>query len=451
MGKLKPLAKVLKVGTKQLDEAGEMAARGAAHSEVSLLEDAKLVLNNEDELRGIEAGEPVVEEVVAPPRVDLQQLRDPEFSRKAVEQDSPMSNLTNPNDEGLSIESRYERWAKDNEPIEEFFRSNPRAMAIVKDFVGEDSLSAKFLADSGAEDMPLFGWHTDVATDPRSIDEGFIQTTTKANELGLHLGSKAASTDMFSPTVKKRLERDFSSLSAIFDELGDFNPEVPQIFEEAFETVRSNKHLRPGESFKDTQVPEFRALIDELFEEIAVAADSYRTGDNMELMNDLANLGNSDMMAGRIERWMKGTYDPTTVPVVVKGKNPLYVPDLEANTARRHALHQLNFGEDTLDESTLKAVVQAWDAGEYDEANALFKKALTDKGFDPVLAYHNGAEDKGVLSFIVMDDSYVMPLWGRGSSVNPMMARRMQMEYLMAPLAAMLGIGGKDATLRETK
>jgi hypothetical protein len=411
--------------------------------------------NQVEDFRFSDADEFIVDIPEAPPRVDLQQLRDPEFSRKAVDrQENPLANMSNPYEEKLSIEDRYTRWAKDNEPVAESLQKSPRAMAVVKDAFGGDYIKADFIGKSGDPDMPAFFWHMDKTTDLRAPDEGFIQTTPRAREVGLHLGSHQAPRDMFSPTVWERMERDGESIRRMFDELSDKDPQVGYIFEDAWEAIRRNKHIRIGEGWQDSAVQEaeMRQIVKDLFDEIAVAADSYRTGDNMELMNDIASLGNSDMMAGRILRWMNWSYDPTTVPVVVKRPdNPLYVPDLQTNDARAYANYFRVKDEGIFDSNELQAVVDLADRGEDVEANKLFASLLRDKGHDPVLIYHNAAEDKGVLSLVVLDESYILPLWGRGTSLNPDMAARMKMEHLMAPLAAMLGIGGKDAALRDAE
>jgi hypothetical protein len=369
----------------------------------------------------------------------LTQFRDPEYGAKSAAQAAGV-NMPNPADKAVDIPGRWSRWDTDNQPVYNMIESDRALQMELREFTEDGAYKANWINPDAPANMPAVFWHTDVFTDPRLGQKGFIQFDLAARESGLHGGSKTASSDVKGGEgVRELHEKALSDMQTIFERVTEAEELTfaDETFLQAFEQVRTNTFLRHKESAVPTpDLDMLNQIVDDFFEEIQGISEGLKGGNPLEVAAQLADAPSVEALKSRLLRAMKGTMDPTTVPYVTDVKQGLHVPDLGNNTARNFAK---NFdGRGVFPDDELRAIAGASDNA---TANQMWQDLLERNGYDHMIQ-HNGAEDLGVPSIIIWDEKHIKPLWGAGSTQSPTQSARLVANYALAPLAAILGVGG---------
>lgn len=367
----------------------------------------------------------------------LVQMRDNKYSINAAAQAKGL-NMPNPLDEMKAVEPRWGRWAQDNQTVYKELEGDRSLKFELDEYVNDGAYRADFIDPKGDPNLPAVFWHSDVYTDPRLADKGFIQFDPNAREIGFHAGSKKAATDVLgSPEVLARSQKNVDDMRGMFEELSDMTGQpLDGVYEEAFDVIKHNMFLRMDEAPIDgaSELDMLDLVVDDFFEEIRRLAGDLSDGDIMSDMQQIANLPSPELLKSKLRRAIKGAADSTTVPFVTNVKQGLHVPDLGHNTARNMA-EELK-GRGIFTDEELDVISNA--TGNAD-ANIAFRSLLESKGYDHLIM-HNGAEDLGVPSIVLWKEDSVKPLWESGTTKNDNVARRLRVEALLAPLAAMLGL-----------
>jgi hypothetical protein len=373
----------------------------------------------------------------------LEQFKDETYANKAAAQ-AAGSNMENPLDELKDVSARYERWNVANERVANATFRNDRALnSEVQEFTFDGVYKADFVSPNGNPTEPAIFYHTDIFTDPRAAEKGLIQFDPAAREVGLHAGSAKAADDIKgSPTVRARQEKNIEDLHGVFRELAEQQDlPIDEYFEDAFEQVRTNLFLRAGETPHLTPDMDIvNQIVDDMFDEIQALMLNRTDGDMMSAMSQLSQKTTPELLKKRLREVMRGAADPNTFAFVTDVKQGLHVPDLGNNTSRNFAKDLQ--GRGIFDDDELQVVISA---GSNEGSNVAFRELLERHGYDHLIQ-HNGAEDLGVPSIIIWDEKHIMPITGPNAS-NTKTAMDYELDKLLGPLAAVLGIG--SATLQS--
>lgn len=392
----------------------------------------------------------------------LGQFRDEEYSNNVIGKGESQQNMFMPEEFGLppkTINDRYDIWERDSFLTDKQAFGRPtRTAAALQEWGREGVYKRNFFGKHQESENPMIFYHTDIKTDPRGLELPLIQFDVNANEFGLHIGSKQSGQDINSKGVLDSTKARNDAVSGVFEELSmglktALGEDVPAdlIYREAFQEVRKNLFLRYGE--KPFPTPSNNALedvIDDFFGEIMQivrdkSADS-PAGLNFSIDDPLSSIKgvpNAEALKKRLHSTMRTTLDPTQHPIITNVKQGLHVQDLGANTAHNIANDQ--FGRGVFNDDELQAII-----GTKDNAtqNKMLRELLTENGYDHLI-YHNMAEDKGVVSLVLFDDTTYQNLHNPTVGKSTTAGSETAYATLLAPLAALFG--EEDADIRDNQ
>jgi hypothetical protein len=343
----------------------------------------------------------------------LRQFRDEAYSVKATATSSG-TNLSVEARDAIPINLKYKQWDLDNQPIYDSILKQGRVAQELRDFASEGVLTREFIDPATKHpNDPAVLWHLATKNDPRRKELGEIPFGTAAFQTGLNTGSKRAGQELINPNVvqgnlfkQKEVKKIMGDLDELAQEAG-FVGDVTALYEKALKEVQINANLRAGEGAFDTpNMDMLQEVVKDFISEYNHLLRNIRPPTEEAALTVRQLQGsNATGTASRLRGAMSGYFNPRQFPFVTDVKQGLHVVDLGDNSARSMARDQV--GRGTFSDDKLNVILGARDPV---VENQLWRDLLDSKGYD-VIIQHNGAEDKGVVSFIIWDEKHIKNLY----------------------------------------